>query len=785
MNISNERIHLDLRECIRHSGKISKGVIRIAFSFLLLIGSFATTFAQRTLEIASGRMDTKVPELSDRTVEYVSDGVIVSYSFKDILSFRIANEDGYFTWRLPGFSTLSEEGFPAVPNRADVFTIGNGYDVDFSIIDEEFVDYNCPMAAFGGVLADLDLNVPTSEFSQMREYNGFFPKETLSALETEYYRGRPIYRIKVSPVLYNQKTGVTRFYTKIIYKVRYTKKQDTDFENSTAVKLPTLEENSIFERIGIPLIKQNEDKTRAIVLPQTGEPGKKYLIVTRYSHLPAAQRLAEWKKCLGYNTEIIQRNPNMGVEEIKERISNIYNSEGLDYVLFLGDQTIVPAKEDSLNLNKPELKSDPFWTPKFLTDLYYVCMDGENDFLPDIHKGRIPAATLEQANIAVNKIIRYEKNPPIDPNFYKYGVNLAHLELDDKSDTTQYKESCRFVFTSENIKDYLEINYGMDIKRVYACNDTLKSGRPFRYNSRYCYDGSLSGVSQTNLAEYELMPYELQDVGFWRTGMNACGPFNTYVRTYTPSFLFYSGHGNVDRWCCPYISVERSIRQQGLFKVVKYPLMLFSITCQSGKYNIDDCFTSAWINDKVGAVGAFAATHFTWLLDQLAQVEVMINCIFPKSFINPYYGILNNPNVDNLGYYPEGMTMGQVLDESINNVPIVTNSSVSMHHRKVCHYFGDPTMKWYIKYPDVCLPNIVENDSQISFQISRGNTDIVVYDTQFDKVTVYRYAQNVTLNKQKAKYCVVSTVGNGLRPYSWWGTSVNIEALTNQSIINY
>lgn len=39
-------------------------------------------------------METKVPELSDRTVEYVSDGVIVSYSFKEILSFRIANEDG-------------------------------------------------------------------------------------------------------------------------------------------------------------------------------------------------------------------------------------------------------------------------------------------------------------------------------------------------------------------------------------------------------------------------------------------------------------------------------------------------------------------------------------------------------------------------------------------------------------------------------------------------------------------------------------------------------------------
>lgn len=39
-------------------------------------------------------METKVPELSDSPVNYVSDGVIVSCSFDDNLSFRIANEDG-------------------------------------------------------------------------------------------------------------------------------------------------------------------------------------------------------------------------------------------------------------------------------------------------------------------------------------------------------------------------------------------------------------------------------------------------------------------------------------------------------------------------------------------------------------------------------------------------------------------------------------------------------------------------------------------------------------------
>ncbi|MBO4966392.1 MAG: hypothetical protein J6C81_09095 [Muribaculaceae bacterium] len=779
----------------RNLKKTNINTVSAVLILFLLFGCISPSFAQQQLKISDGEFSKKLPQIPSRNIEYVSDGVIVTYTFTDVLSMQAENK-GRFFWKIPGFGTLSDEGFPMIPNRVDAFTIDENHDVKLTVLEEEYTDYVVEMAAAGPIKTDLSIAQPVKEFSEMQQFKGFYPKETVSEMETEFYRGRPIFKFMVCPVQYSQKEKLTRFYTKLKYKITYTESSKKRASASELTKqLPTLEENSIYERIGIPLIKPNENIKKAIGLPQTSEPGKKLFILTNRTLLPAANRLAEWKRCLGYDVFVSAAPSHRTSEQVKQVIQNRYDTEGIDYLLIIGDQDVITGKEYYANSGEVE-ETNTQWTPYYLSDHYYVCMDGDNDYFPDIHKGRIPSHNLEEAYNAVNKIIRYEKNPPSDPSFYKNGINLAQLQLLDPNSNTEYKETYRFIFTSENIRNYLIDNYNLNIERVYATHNTLTTLKPFKYNAQYCYDG-VYNPNNIDVINYELMPDELQNLDVWKKTTEACGTFYPYLWN-KPSFLFYSGHGDVDRWGCPGILVDPHLRKHGVFTVIKYPVMLFSICCQNGKYNLPNCFISEWINNKSGAVGAFAATHFTYILDQLAQVELMMNCIWPKDFINFAYGSLNrtetypstNDDYVSVVYpekFPNGMTMGEVLDESINLVPNVTcksNASLN-YHRKVTHYFGDPTMRWYIENPGTFTPSYWESGNDIVFSGNRPNTIIAVYDTQTNEVTRHHNVDSLKLNKEKAKHCVVTSVGYDIRPWSWIGEEVDLEVLSNQEIIKY
>lgn len=776
--------------CVSHDF-LFKSIEKCAFLVLILFGFTLTSSAQHRMTISSGQYGKTMPKIPSRNIEYVSDGVIVTYTFTDVLSMRASANGDEFSWKVPGFGNLADEGLPTIPNRIDSFTIDENHDVKLTILEEEYVDYEVAMTAAGPLQTDLHTSEPVSEFSEMQKFKGFYPKETVSALETEYYRGRPIFRFMVCPMQYNQGERLTRFYTKLKYKITYTnspKKKSQSIE--VAKQLPTIEENSILERIGIPLIQPKENVNKTIGLPQWSEPGKRMLILTNNEQYPAAERLAQWKRCLGYDTEVLKVPKNRPVETVKNVIKSRYDANGLDYLLIIGDQDVVNAKQyTAQSLVPEEVENNPRWTPDYLSGLYYVCMDGENDEFPDIHKGRIPSHNLEEAYNAVNKIIRYERNPPSDSQFYNNGINLAQLELlkpgNEYYDTSSYKERLRFIYTSENVRDYLMVNYNLNVARVYATWETLSTLKPFRYNSKYCYFDSVPYPPTQEIIDYGLMPVELQSLDVWKSGTVACNPFYTFLQN-KPSFLFYSGHGDVDRWGCPGILVDPHLRKHGVFTVIKYPVMLFSICCQNGKFNLPNCFVSEWINNKSGAVGAFAATHYSVIPHQLAQVELMINCIWPKSLINFQYGNFNNPNI-NIQQFPAGMTMGQVLDESINQVPNVTSLNLSdmNYQRNVCHYFGDPTMRWYIDEPGVFTPSYWQSGNDIVFSGNRPETIIVVYDAQTNEITRHHNVQSLAINKEKAKHCVVTSVAYDVRPWSWIGEDVDLEVLSNQTILNY
>lgn len=816
---------------------------------VMLLTSFAvanTTMAQSTLTIKNGQFNTKkLPSAPTRDIEYIDGGVIVTYQFSDCLTFANQSSSVGVNWNIPGFTNLYDEGLPSVPTKLDIFTGPKGYIIKSEVIDTEYMDYEIQTASY------LDETENTSSIEE-KDFDGFYPTSIFSPVRHEFYRGRPIYRYAIIPIQYNKEENITRFYTKISYKLTYEENplfndiSETGLasENDSSEWLPTLSENSILDRIGIPLIPVDDETSEddgisslAITIPEpemTGPHiGESLLIITSSKFLEEAVRLAEWKLCLGFRT-YIESLDNVPIDSIKTLIKSYYRNENLSYLLIFGDDTVIDApifdryKEHELHLKNHPEDSVLY---KFKSDLPYVCMDdsiGYIDTFADIHRGRILCRTTEEARTVINKIIKYESNPPTDSKFYSTGLHLAEFEGDSKG-----QESFRHIFTSENIKNYLYDNYFIDAGRVYSVRN--ESDVPKTYNPSYTfkwgiplsiYKNSLTGeiinpdtynygtFTATEISELCKMPDELLDSTVWLHPIKGYGEAWNFWAKNHPSYIFYCGHGGFYGWTRPDIHVTQ-IEPNKALSYIKDPVMLFSITCQTGTYCHENSYIKYWITEPGGAVGAFACTSYTYLSVQYPQDETIINCIWPKSSITPLYGRYQNisDRVDSEEIYnyshifrrifPDGMRMGEVLDESVNTLNYISNidenllkadtivrdiyedNEYTIHHRRISQYYGDPTMQWNISVPElIYAPTIYTEDEYTCFYYPKGVPNVTIFNTSSNQLETYKNVHTVKVKSDDVPYCVVTAHGFEKIPYIWKGSDVNLSVLDFINSIN-
>jgi hypothetical protein len=196
----------------------------------------------------------------------------------------------------------------------------------------------------------------------------------------------------------------------------------------------------------------------------SSSPSVEYLIVTTDALKDAFLPLKAWKIQKGVTTEIITlseiyANANYSAPtnqlRIKKCLQDYYVNRGLKWVLLGGDNTVVPVQICTMD-GRP--RYDIFG--EIPTDLFYACFDqtfnwdyngngiiGEKsdlllDLFPEINIARLPIRTTEHVRAFLQKLLAYEKNPPISNHINK--LLLAGLLLDsiwdNKSDAHHLSE---------------------------------------------------------------------------------------------------------------------------------------------------------------------------------------------------------------------------------------------------------------------------------------------------------------------------------------------------------
>jgi hypothetical protein len=174
-------------------------------------------------------------------------------------------------------------------------------------------------------------------------------------------------------------------------------------------------------------------------LPRGVGPGDyDYVIITQDSWVSAFQPLADWKTRKGIPANIVTTSwiYNSGgysgsdVAKIKAFVQDVYTNWGTVFVLLGGDVDVVPCHYKTFS------SVDPDPVPN---DAYYA--DFDTDWICEVNIGRAsvtgPGSGSGQIGNFINKILTYEKNPPLTNYAKKAG--FFGFDLDDYTPAEQCK----------------------------------------------------------------------------------------------------------------------------------------------------------------------------------------------------------------------------------------------------------------------------------------------------------------------------------------------------------
>jgi len=165
-----------------------------------------------------------------------------------------------------------------------------------------------------------------------------------------------------------------------------------------------------------------------------------YIIITCDSLKPAFQKLAYWKTMKGLPTTVLtteeiysQYENGSSQVKIKSALKDYYNGhhQSLQYALLGGDTEFVPAQFCHVFKSYYNSVGEHYYDRVDFSpvDWYYGCFgtmewdtnnngwigetDDNVDIAAEIVVSRFPAKSLEEANAMVERIVQYEKQPPL------------------------------------------------------------------------------------------------------------------------------------------------------------------------------------------------------------------------------------------------------------------------------------------------------------------------------------------------------------------------------------
>lgn len=300
-----------------------------------------------------------------------------------------------------------EKNAPELLKLSTSLIIPEGYEMETEILSKKYTDYQnlLIVPSKGNLTRDVNPSSIPYIFGKIYQLNEFYPNK-LAELQNPYIiRDLKGQALSIYPFQYNPITRTLRFFEELIIKIKPSVTKNTSVINFKQINRVDKEFEKIYIKhfINYPYLKSK--------YTPVSENGK-LLIICPDMFMSAVQPLANWKRISGTPTEIVDIS-TIGTTSttIKSFITNYYNTNGLTYVILVGDAQQIPT----------------FTVSGGGSDNSYSYILG-NDHYPDIFVGRISAENISHVQTQVQKILSYEITPQLGNGWLNRGTGIASQE---------------------------------------------------------------------------------------------------------------------------------------------------------------------------------------------------------------------------------------------------------------------------------------------------------------------------------------------------------------------
>ena len=252
-------------------------------------------------------------------------------------------------------------------------------------------------------------NLADVAFTYGEEYNRneFFPAVNAELRTPFILRDYRAQTVVINPIQYNPATKTLRLCNEILVNVSVDEQAAAinPFIREKAVEKLQSEYKEIYAK---QFINYTNFQEKYIAVAEEGN----MLIIANTAYMNAMQPFIQWKKQRGINVQMVDiATIGNTSAAIKNYVSNYYNSNGLTFLLLVGDaQHITPY---------PSQYGD--------CDNCYGYISGDDSY-PELFVGRFSAESVADVTTQVNRTIKYEKYPQPGAAWYGTGIGIGSAE---------------------------------------------------------------------------------------------------------------------------------------------------------------------------------------------------------------------------------------------------------------------------------------------------------------------------------------------------------------------
>ena len=620
---------------------------------------------------------------------------------------------------LPGDNSVKKEGYPNLPSITKYIAVPQGAKVSINIIASRTEVYkNIDIAPAQAIRKedDEDRQVQFVKNETIYSENAFYPLKITKMSEIKNIRGVDACLLNICPFQYNPVTkelivyrdlkidivfsGSNGQFGDVAFRSRWFDPLLKDlFINNES--LPTINYN-------YKSIKDDEDFEYIIISPDIPE------------YLQWADSIKKFRTIQGIRTQVVSLTELGGnyVDSIENYIDNAYNNWTIKPVgvLFIGDYGEEGLAGDRIVVPLVFDDNTGSW---IYTDNKYA--DVNNDHLPEIIVSRMSVQNANELENIVSKVIRYERQPPIAPDFYNTPL-----------------------FATRGGYDWYLLH--TEVVRGFMVNELNK-------NPETEYVPHISGPPNAWTTEGG----DYVDL-FGPNGLGYIEADPTYVTDYTGStqgiinaindgafFAMHRDHGMENGWVHPSFTINDLPQLDN--DMLTY---IFSINCYTGAFvkwdgNTDDCFAEAIHKHEKGAVGVIAAISETYQHFNEVYSWGVIDYMWPGFMPN------NSSTPEPRGIMPAFANVAgkyRLEETSIPDEEIFQKYMIDMYH-----YFGDVFSTMYSEVPQqlTVVYNNTINPGQTFFTIKADEgalIGITANEEIIGTATATGQSQNIDITPQ-------------------------------------